>query len=194
MLFRKPFKEAIRAGRVTCSYRRWKKPQAKVGGRYNLHPEGAIEVTAIDRVTLAEISAAQASAAGFKNRAALLELLGENASAGQLYRVQFTYLGPALVKIPDTSGTTAVDTTRLREKLSAMDRRARTPWTPRLLQLLLDNPGVRAADLAPVMDWETPRLKSQVRKLKALGLTISLETGYEVSPRGQQILAAAVSR
>ena len=193
MLFRKPFKEAIRAGRITCSYRRWKKPQAKVGGRYNLHPRGAIEVTAIERVTLAEISAAQANAAGFKSRAALLELLGGNAS-GQLYRVQFTYLGPALVGIPETGGPTAANTTRLGEKLSAMDRRAPKPWTTRLLQLLLDNPGVRAADLAPVMAWETPRFKAQVRKLKALGLTISLETGYKVSPRGQQILAAEVSR
>jgi hypothetical protein len=32
---------------------------------------------------------------------------------------------------------------------------------------------------------ERPALKTNVRKLKRLGLTISHEVGYEVSPRGK---------
>jgi hypothetical protein len=31
-------------------------------------------------------------------------------------------------------------------------------------------------------------LKTDVRKLKALGLTLSLEVGYELSPRGRAFL------
>ena len=50
-------------------------------------------------------------------------------------------------------------------------------------------PGTRAADLAKGFpDWDTATFKQQVRKLKALGLTRSLETGYELSPRGRQVL------
>lgn len=36
MLFTRAFKDGIRAGTVTRTYRRWKRQQAKVGGRYNL--------------------------------------------------------------------------------------------------------------------------------------------------------------
>ena len=35
---------------------------------------------------------------------------------------------------------------------------------------------------------ETQPFKTGVRKLKALGLTISLETGYRLSPRGEAFL------
>jgi hypothetical protein len=37
---------------------------------------------------------------------------------------------------------------------------------------------------------ETAPFKLDVRKLKNLGLTISLEVGYELSPRGQAFLDA----
>ena len=56
MQFTKEFKAGIRAGAVTRSYRVWKKPQAKVGGRYNLHPDGVIEVTGISQVAPADIT------------------------------------------------------------------------------------------------------------------------------------------
>ena len=37
---------------------------------------------------------------------------------------------------------------------------------------------------------DTSRFKPLVRKLKALGLTESLEVGYRLSPRGAAVLAA----
>ena len=39
------------------------------------------------------------------------------------------------------------------------------------------HPATRAGDLAPEMGWDTPKFKANVRKLKALGLTHSLEVG-----------------
>ena len=35
---------------------------------------------------------------------------------------------------------------------------------------------------------ETPPFKADVRKLKRLGLTVSHDTGYELSPRGRALL------
>ncbi|MFD0469133.1 hypothetical protein ACFQ0B_13075 [Nonomuraea thailandensis] len=64
------------------------------------------------------------------------------------------------------------------------------PWALRTLELIAERPGVRAADLAPEVGQELPRFKLNVRKLKELGLTISLETGYRLSPRGQAYLSA----
>ncbi len=58
-----------------------------------------------------------------------------------------------------------------------------------MLALIARKPGTRAADLAPAMQSELLKFKADVRKLKKLGLTISLETGYRLSPRGEQVLA-----
>ena len=62
------------------------------------------------------------------------------------------------------------------------------PWTTETLQLIADNPGTRAADLAPELHQERLPFKANVRKLKELGLTISLERGYRLSPRGTAYL------
>jgi hypothetical protein len=53
------------------------------------------------------------------------------------------------------------------------------------LEVIAASPGVRAADLAARLGRETAPFKLDVRKLKALGLTLSLEVGYRLSPRGE---------
>jgi hypothetical protein len=65
----------------------------------------------------------------------------------------------------------------------------RNGWSRQMLALIAHKPGTRVADLAPVMESELLKFKTDVRKLKKLGLTISLETGYRLSPRGEQVLA-----
>jgi hypothetical protein len=47
---------------------------------------------------------------------------------------------------------------------------------------------VRAGDLAAAAGREQPAFKTDVRKLKELGLTESLEVGYRLSPRGRALL------
>ncbi len=184
MLFTAKFKDGIRAGRITVTYRNWKRPQAKVGGRYNLHPDGVIEVTGLNRVDPAAIEDRDAQAAGFDNADALRNFLG---TSDDVYAVRFSYQGSGRVRQPTTATAAAQELATLTDKLRAMDRRAETPWTRQLLEAIAGQPGVRAGDLAPAFSWETPRFKQQVRKLKALGLTISLDTGYELSERGEQL-------
>lgn len=187
MLFTRHFKEQIRAGRVTRTYRIWKRPQAKVGGRYNLAPDGTIEVTAIDRVVLARVGDDDARAAGFADAGRLIAFLGQPIEA-TAYQVDFTYLGPGLVNQPERGRSDSGTLATLQGKLEAMDRRADAPWTDTVLRLIARHPGTRAGDLAPSLGWDTPTFKRQVTKLKALGLTHSLETGYRLSDRGRQLL------
>jgi predicted transcriptional regulator len=61
-------------------------------------------------------------------------------------------------------------------------------WTMRVLRLIRDRPAVRAPDLAASTGRETQPFKRDVRKLKELGLTESLEVGYRLSPRGRAVL------
>src|SRR5439155_23048841 len=52
------------------------------------------------------------------------------------------------------------------------------PWTAAVLAAIAARPATRAADLAAAFGRETQPFKLGVRKLKNLGLTISLERGY----------------
>ena len=71
-----------------------------------------------------------------------------------------------------------------------MDRASRHgPWTAPTLRLIAERPETRAADLAAGVGRETLPFKADVRKLKELGLTESLEIGYRLSPRGRVVLA-----
>ena len=71
MQFTRPFKDAIRAGTVTCSFRTWKSPRAKIGGRYNLHPRGAIEVTDLRQIRMRGAESGSIRQSGFADRQAL---------------------------------------------------------------------------------------------------------------------------
>ena len=55
-------------------------------------------------------------------------------------------------------------------------------------ELISDQPEIRAADLAAGLGRERVPFKRDVRKLKELGLTESLESGYRLSPRGRALL------
>ena len=83
------------------------------------------------------------------------------------------------------------EVSEITERLAKMDSRARQgPWTRAALEAIAVAPGRRAAELAAEQDRETAKFKADMRKLKALGLTISLEVGYELSPRGRVVLDA----
>jgi hypothetical protein len=71
---------------------------------------------------------------------------------------------------------------RVGARLDAASRRG--PWTGDRLRLVQARPGVRAAELAAELGLETQPFKRDVRKLKEIGLTESLEVGYRLSPRG----------
>ena len=54
-----------------------------------------------------------------------------------------------------------------------------------MLALIADQPGTVSTVLAQALGWERQDFKLHVRRLKELGLTFSLETGYQLSPRGE---------
>ena len=74
----------------------------------------------------------------------------------------------------------------LRARLARLDRAStHGPWTAEVLALIAERPAVRAGDLADALGRERLAFKTDVRKLKALGLTESLDVGYRLSPRGR---------
>ncbi len=191
MLFRQDDLRAIADGRVTAAVRRWKRPPVRTGGTL-VTPIGVLAIDSVERIDDDhQLSDDDAAAAGWDSAADALaspHLRRE----GDLHLVRFHVQGEdpriALREDADLSAEELADVTT---RLELMDRRAADgPWTRRVLELIRDRPAVRAGDLADELGRERLPFKADVRKLKALGLTESLEVGYRLSPRGEVVLAA----
>ena len=76
----------------------------------------------------------------------------------------------------------------VRRRLDRMDARATDPWTMATLRLIGEQPGVVSTVLAEQLGRERFPFKADVRKLKALGLTESLEVGYRLTPLGRAVV------
>jgi hypothetical protein len=193
MLFAARFHGALRSGALDLTFRRWRTPRVRAGAVYRIARGLAIRVKSVTLVS--RISAAEAHRAGFESVAELRRYLtlARRGDGYRLYRIEFE---PAelprdvhaelTVRRDDAESRSALE-----RRLVTMDRRSRNgPWTTQVLELIAAEPGRRAADLAARIGWDTTVFKTHVRRLKALGLTESLEVGYQLSPRGRRLLAA----
>ena len=84
---------------------------------------------------------------------------------------------------------TEADVAAITARLARMDKSSgRGPWTGAVLGLIAAWPGIVSTVLAEAMGWERQDFKLHVRRLKELGLTLSLDVGYRLSPRGESYL------
>jgi hypothetical protein len=144
-------------------------------------------ITPTDEDRLSERDAAEA---GFDSVADLVKWCHAKGS-GDLYRVGITLAGPdPRVELRRANNLGFADLNALNAKLDRMDRAAEQPWTRSTLRQIQRLPGVVSTQLAAEVGQERRTYKLRVRRLKALGLTESLERGYRLSPRGEAYLAA----
>jgi hypothetical protein len=195
MLFEQRFWPGITDGSVTRTFRRWRRRHVVAGRRYRT-PGGIIEVEEVSIVDPSDISDADARRSGYADAQRLVaDLRGEPVS--DVYRVVFR-----LVDEPDPRAELASNATLTDDDVVAISARlaridaldAYGPWTWSTLQAIEERPATRAAVLAAGAGRELQPFKRDVRKLKELGLTESLEVGYRLSPRGRAYLEAARTR
>ena len=188
MLFRQDSLEGIRNGRITLAFRRWRRPTVKTGGTLML-PIGQIRIVEVRQIDDDDITDEDAIRAGYASPQALRAELASR-TEGTLYRIELGPLGAdPRIALRTRASLSDDELAALRGKLAKLDANATNgPWTRRVLQLIRDNPAVRAGDLCKAVRMERLPFKANVRKLKALGLTESLEVGYRLSPRGEALL------
>jgi hypothetical protein len=182
--------EGMRDGSITVTFRRWMRPQAVAGRPYRT-PVGRIDVTAVDIVDESDITTGDAAASGFGSVADLLAAL-QGAPEQPIYRVRFQMAaGPdPRSELAAAAELSAEDRADVDRRLARLDRANKVgPWTIQVLELIASHPEVRAGDLADLLGRERLDFKLDVRKLKALGLTLSFRIGYRLSPRGEAYLA-----
>jgi hypothetical protein len=177
----------VAAGELTVTWRLWKRAHVKVGRAYPAG-HGAVVIDEVRLVRVGDVTDADARQVGLPDAKSLVNLVRSHKRAAVsgktiLHRVAFHYVAQAPPRRPDLS------LPEIAKRLARLDAASASgPWTAAALRLIEENRGVVARELAEEM--ELPRLdfKARIRKLKALGLTVSLPVGYELSELGQTYL------
>jgi hypothetical protein len=186
VLFEQRFGPGIAEGSITTTFRRWKRRQAVAGHRYRT-VAGMIEVDSVDVVDESTITDAEARRAGYLSRYALIaDLRGTHDLS--IYRVRFHHVGGAdpREELARRAELSDEEVAELDRRLDRLDRASVLgAWTTAVLFEIATCPAARAGDLATSLGQERLGFKANVRKLKGLGLTTSLEVGYRLSPRGE---------
>jgi hypothetical protein len=185
MLFKQAILDGIAAGIVTLAFRRWKRPTVKAGGRLRT-AAGVVRIGAIEPCDPAGLTEADAAAAGFPSLAALREMLGPD-NGDPVYRIVLDGLEPdERVAKRENAELSDAEWRDLRARFDRWEKTA-PGYFPSILRVIGERPAVPAADLAATLGVEKPKFKQDVRKLKELGLTESLDVGYRLSPRGEAV-------
>ena len=195
MLFSIDAHAGVASGEITVTFRRWTRAQVKVGGHYKVG-DAVLEVDAVDQVRVRDISDDDIPRAGEADRAALHARLKRGTKHPVtddeiVWRIAFhpTGLTDARTLLAASSDLTDDDVAVINRSLDRLDRAAAGgPWTRAVLALIDERPGVVSTELAAIRGMERAPFKLDVRKLKKLGLTDSLEVGYRLSPRGRAFL------
>jgi hypothetical protein len=195
MLFTKDAVPGLANGTITLTFRAWSKPQARVGGRYRTGGL-LLEVDAVSRVDPRSITDADARRAGNPSADDLRNRLETQGPDGSVWRVEFHCLGPDdRIARRNDAALNPERLAKLEARLTRLDRASSTgAWTLKTLQLIASHPGVVSTVLARRMKMERPAFKINVRKLKEMGLTESLDVGYRLSPLGEAFLSASKDR
>lgn len=190
MLFRRRVLERVADKTISLAFRRWDRPRVKPGTLIRTRI-GVIRIGSVDKVDPDSITDVDARAAGYRDASELVAELDKRGGAS-VYRVQVSLHGPdPRVALRADAALSEEAVKAISASLERMDRARRSgPWTLAVLRMIQEQPAVRAPDLAAQLGREKKPFKADVRKLKELGLTESLDVGYRLSPRGKAFLAS----
>lgn len=180
--------DLIRAGEVTLAFRRWHRASVREGGTLRT-AVGVLRIETVEPIGPEEITEAEARLAGCASRAALMRELEPR--EGDWFRITLRFEGEdPRIALREAADLSEDEVGEILRRLGRLDARAREgPWTRDVLTAISEKPLRPAVELAAITGHEKERLKLNVRKLKDLGLTVSHQPGYSLSPRGETVLA-----
>ena len=177
----------VAAGSINRAFRRWDRPRVKAGGRQRTSL-GVVGFTSVDVVAREELTAVDATRAGFASIDRLLTVLDRRPER-PIFRIGLELVGPDPRVALREALPNADELSDIVRRLDRLDRASRhAPWTRAVLTAIADRAETPAVELAAAFGREKASFKLDVRKLKELGLTESLRPGYRLSPRGESVL------
>jgi hypothetical protein len=189
MLIEKRLWAGIQDGSISVLFRRWRRRQVTAGNVYRT-AAGRVVVDSVEVVRPSRIRKKDAIAAGYGSVAeAVAGLRGSPDDPVYLLRLHYADEPDPRDELAAGTELSTADIEEITRRLTRFDEASRHgPWTESTLDIIRRRPAVRAGDLADELGREMHPFKVDVRKLKNLGLTLSLEIGYRLSPRGEAYL------
>ncbi|WP_171182048.1 ASCH domain-containing protein [Ruegeria sp. HKCCD8929] len=191
MLIKRAILDRIVSGEIDLAFRRWKRPTVKSGGQLRT-AVGELAIQDVSIVLMSSITNEDARRAGYESIQGLQAELSQR-SGGDVFRISLRYQGDdrreQLRKDDDISDAECAEIVRRIKRIGKMAPVQDLSVT--VLKWIEQWPERRAQDLADEIGLERPKLKNHVRKLKELGLTESMQTGYRLSARGRRVLLFA---
>jgi DNA-binding MarR family transcriptional regulator len=193
MLLKQALIDRIVAGEVTVVYRRFVRPTVKTGGTLTTRG-GVLAIGEVAPAAVSKLTKADATAAGFATLKALKDDIAGQRQA-PLYRVMLSPGGEDPRAALRQTKLSAKEADALIARLDGWDATSKHgPWAWPSLTWIKEHPGRRAQDWADTLGVEKKWIKANIRRLKAHGLTESLEVGYRLSPRGKALMRRRARR
>lgn len=188
MLFKGVHLQGIKSGEITLEFRKWQKVSVKTGSLL-LTSVGLLEIGKIEAVSENDISDKEAVQAGFTEKKQLLKSFTHN-STGTIFKISVRYHAEdPRIKLREQTGLSEQQFEELKGRLERLDLYSKQGhWTEKILLTIKDNPNLHAIGIAKLTGFEKEWLKLNIRKLKNLGLTISHNVGYRLSPLGEHFI------
>ncbi len=188
MLFKAEHLRGIKQGKISLAFRKWKRPSVRKGTLMNT-AVGQIEILDIKKIDQKKITEKDAVKSGFDKLEELIGLLNSR-KGGQLYKIEVRYASAdPRIELRNNSKITQAEFEEIKTKLDRLDKYSRSgQWTGYILKAIEENPKLSAGELAQKTGKEKEWLKTNIRKLKNIGLTVSHNPGYTISPRGKSFL------
>jgi hypothetical protein len=177
MLLNNKTLDAIIAGEISVVFRVWKRPTVKAGGTLKTR-KGVLAIERVDQIDRDSVTDEDIRNAGLSSRDDLCVMGRE----GDFYRITVSFAGED-PRLALRGNLDATELAKVREKVGKMGS-----WGMEYLAEIGKHPNIHAQILADHFGLEKLAFKARVRRLKALGLTISLRPGYKLSPRGEALL------
>ncbi|GAB3689409.1 hypothetical protein GCM10027597_44370 [Saccharopolyspora tripterygii] len=178
----------VAAGEITETYFRWPSPHARPGARVPTR-RGLVEITSVTEIDPASLTDHDAARAGFTTAAGLHASLDRH--RGRTYRLALAHLGPVEQPHPAPEALDERTRGRLQAQLARLDLATpRGPWTRHVLEALRRHPGLSPAELADQQQRPVSRAKTDIWRLRELGLIDTTGQGLHLSALALSYLEA----
>ena len=150
---------------------------------------GQLQILDISEANQNNLTKNDAHLSGYQSLSQLLSSI-DSGSIGTLYRIVVRYHSPdPRIELRNKTGIHEEELNEIIAKLNKFDKNSNQGiWVRQVLFAIQNYPELRAVELAQKVQKPKDWLKINIRKLKNLGLTISHEKGYTLSPRGKVVL------